>query len=90
MKRYRIISYGTGDTQRCIRGDDGKGCVVRYGAEEEWTSVGSEEELVSIIDEWFQKPVADLAREALDVLRREGVNIFSVERKTINNLFVSR
>jgi len=90
LKRYRIISYGTGDTQRCIRGDDGKGCVVRYGAEEEWTSVGSEEELVSIIDEWFQKPVADLAREALDVLRREGVNIFSVERKTINNLFVSR
>ena len=78
LKRYRIISYGSGSTQRCIRGDEGKGCVVRYGAEKEWTNVGREDELVSIIDEWFPETVAKLAREALDVLRREDVKLFEI------------
>jgi len=79
LKRYRLISYGTGSTARCIRGDHGKGCVVRHGAEKEWTNVDREEDLVSIIYEWFPETVAELAREALDVLRREDVKLFEIQ-----------
>jgi hypothetical protein len=78
LKRYRLSSYGTGSTQRCIRGDDGKGCFVRYGSEEEWSSVDCEEELVCIIDKWFPGSLAEMARDALNVLRKENVNILEI------------